>query len=141
MKRTHRTLVLLAAAAALPALAQTTAQPTYVQEPVASSSMANAPGAIGAIVEQLNADPSLAGSKITVAPDGETVILTGVTSKYMQTVAASKIAASHAGEGKVVNALTTEEILLDAPPPASADTATVAEVTAAAEAQPAPAAR
>ena len=140
MKSTLPRLVagLLATAAFPLAFAQTAAPaPQYVKEPTASSSVANAEGSVSAIVQQLNADASLAGSKITVAPDGETVVLTGVTPTYMQSVAASKIAASHAGEGKVVNALTTEEIILAAPPPVANDSLAAAAEPAAAEAQPA----
>jgi len=123
-------------AAAIPlAFAHTAPAPTYVQEPIASSSVNDAAGPVSAIVQQLNADASMKGSKITVQPDGETVIMTGVAPTYMQVVAASKIAASHAGEGKVVNAITTEEIILAAPPPAVSDTAAVAEEPAATEAQ------
>ena len=141
-----RVLAGLLAAGALPlAVAQTqtpVAPPApaapalqYVNEPVASSSVANAEGPVSAIVQQLNADASMEGSKITVQPDGETVILTGVTRTYAQAIQASKAAASHAGEGKVVNAILHEELVMAVPEPRVA--ANAADAAAESEAAPA----
>ena len=139
-----RVLAGLLAAGAVPlAIAQTPVAPPapaapavqYVNEPIASSSLANAEGPVSAIVQQLNADTSMAGSKITVQPDGETVILTGVTRTYAQSIQASKAAASHAGEGKVVNAIVTEEVVMAVPEPKVAANSADAAV----EAEPAPA--
>ena len=102
---------------------------TYVSEPIASASSANAAqGPVGAIVQELNADTSLNGSKITVQPDENTVILTGVTRTYAQATRASKVAATHAGEGKVVNAILTEEIVILVAPPADQESPASLEV-------------
>ena len=144
--RLSRVLAGLLAAGALPlAIAQTPVTPPapavpapqYVNEPIASSSVANAEGPVSAIVQQLNADTSLAGSKITVQPDGETVILTGVTRTYAQAIQASKAAASHAGEGKVVNAILTEEVVMAVPEPKVAANTAVEAEAAPADAPPA----
>lgn len=127
MKLPLRALAAVLTAGALPlALAQATA-PTYVAEPIASASSETAAqqGPVGAIVQELNADKSLSGSKITVQPDSETVILTGVTRTLAQANKAGKVAATHAGEGKVVNAILTEEIVILVAPPADENAATL----------------
>ena len=128
---TSLTLALLFAASVTPALAQTSQKsgdsyvyaPTilgsrnpqpYVAEPTASL----ATGAQGdterlnAIVQALNAEASLKGSKLTIAPDGEALLVTGVTVTRDQMKRAVEIAASQAGEGKVVNAIQTEELVI-----------------------------
>ena len=77
--------------------------------PIASSASAS-PDEIGsAIVQELAADSSLQGSKITVASEDGVVTLTGVTAKKEQVRRAAEIATARAGEGKVINAITTEE--------------------------------
>jgi hypothetical protein len=130
----------LAAAGALPAAAQTSLKsgdgyvyaPTtlgsrnpqpYVAEPTASAASGlEAPAErLGSIVEALNAEATLKGSKLTVGPENEeVVILTGVTVTRDQMKRAMEIAASQAGEGKVINAITSEELVITAAPaPAS----------------------
>ena len=134
------TLAILCAAGVMPALAQTSQKsgdsyvyaPTtlgwrnpqpYVAEPTASV----ATGAQGdtarlnATVEALNAEASLKGSKLTVAPDADALLVTGVTVTRDQMKRALEIAASQAGEGKVVNAIQTEElVIVDNPVPSAA---------------------
>lgn len=61
-----------------------------------------------AIVQALNADASLKGSKITVAAEKDGVLLTGVATKAQRKKAA-EIASSSAGEGNVVNAILATE--------------------------------
>lgn len=78
--------------------------------PLASSSSASADELGRAIVQELLADSSLQGSKITVASEDGVVTLTGVTPKKEQAKRASEIATARAGEGKVINAITTEEL-------------------------------
>jgi osmotically-inducible protein OsmY len=103
---------LLAAAASL-AFAQAPSAPAanYVQEPVASAFKADGPeGELATSVAQdLVAESSLGGSKLAVGADNDTVILTGVTATREQMKKAAAIAAARAGEGKVVNAIQTEE--------------------------------
>ena len=133
------TLALLFAAGVTPALAQTSQKsgdsyvyaPTtlgsrnpqpYVSEPIASL----ATGAQGdterlnAVIQALNAETSLQGSKLTIAPDGEALLVTGVTVTRDQMKRAVEIATSQAGEGKVVNAIQTEELVIVENPAPSA---------------------
>ena len=130
-KRIAHALAAVIAATALPlAFAQAPApevkpQHAYVEEPVASASLAEGPESerLNALVQALGAEASLKGSKITVAaePDGG-VLLTGVTVSRAQQQKALEIAKSQAGEGKVVNAITMEELYI-APAEASQPTA------------------
>ena len=116
--RIPRVLAALLAAGAFP-LAH--AQDTYVQEPVASATLGGAAPAeqLNALAQALNNDASLKGSKITVQaePESGTVLLTGVTQTYAQSLQASKIAQQHVGDGKFVNTLASSEVVLLAPPP------------------------
>jgi hypothetical protein len=95
------------------------AEGPFVSEPVAS--LAGASGdadSLKAIADALNAEPSLKNSKITVQKDGDAVLLTGTALTRAQHDKASAIAASQAGgEGKVVNAMLTSEILIVVPEP------------------------
>jgi hypothetical protein len=87
----------------------------YVSEPVASmaaGAQAGDAGHVTAIVEALNAEQSLKGSKLTVAPDGEKVLMTGVTVTREQMNRALDIAHSQAGDGNVTNAITSEELVI-----------------------------
>lgn len=104
----------------------------YVEEPVASVSRNSGPNAeaANAIMQALNADPSMKPSKITVQPEESGILLTGVTSTHAQRERAQAMAAQHAGEGKVSNALTSEEILVfvnEPAPAAGADEAAPAD--------------
>ena len=81
-------------------------------EPVASVSRSD-PTA-DAIAQALVADASLQGSKITVQPDdGGVILLTGVTPTWAQMRKAVDVATRQAGQGKVVNAIATEEVFVD----------------------------
>ncbi len=77
--------------------------------PVASLASPNPDELASAVVQELVADSSLGGSKITVAAEDGVVTLTGVAVKKAQARRASEIATARAGEGKVINAITTEE--------------------------------
>jgi BON domain len=84
--------------------------PRFVQEPVATTSRDDA--VANAIAQELNADPSLKQSKITVQPVEEGIMLTGVTPSYAQMRRAGEIAKAHAGEGQVANVIQSEELLI-----------------------------
>src|SRR6187455_1509314 len=122
---------LIAAGFAVPAFAQTSVKsgdtyvyaPTvlgsrnpvpYVNEPIASEStgVAGPSQTLEPIVQALNAEASLKGSKLTVAPDGEMITLTGVTVTREQMKRAVEIVTSQAGEGKVANAIQTDELFV-----------------------------
>jgi len=118
MIRTTLAVAALLAAGAIPvALAQdatsTASRPTYVTEPVASVSKSDGlEGQLAtSIAESLAGDASLHGSKITVQPveDG-VIVLSGVAPSKAKAKRALEIAAQQAGEGMVVNAIQAEEI-------------------------------
>jgi hypothetical protein len=102
---------LVAATAAAWAIAQAPAT-TYVDEPVASlAAGVQADERTNAVVQALNADASLKGSKLTVAPDGDDLVyLTGVTVTRDQMKRALELAGS--GGGKVANAITSEQLVI-----------------------------
>ena len=89
------------------------ANPLYVAEPVASTSKSEGlDGQLASsIAASLAAESSLNGSKITVQPieDG-VILLTGVTPTKAQAKRALEIATEHAGEGTVATAIQAEEI-------------------------------
>ena len=140
---TPRTSSLALAALAMATAAALAAAAEYVGEPVASIA-AGSPLSerANAIVEALNADTSLKGSKLTVAPDGDDLVyLTGVTVTREQMKRAMQIAGGQ--EGKAANAITSEQMAVvgNVPPPASAselssspDLATAEPAAAAADA-------
>ena len=109
--------VLVVAGAAPLAYSQsgTQAPASLADEPIAS--VARPDDLANAIAQALSADASLKNSKITVQLDDNAILLTGATSTDAQRRKAGQIATAQAGEGKVVNALMTDEILLYAPPP------------------------
>jgi hypothetical protein len=114
----HTLAILLLAGAAPLAYSQAGSKPlaNFVDEPVASVSRAD--DLANAVAQALSADASLKNSKITVQPDeGGVILLTGATLTDAQRRKAAQIATTQAGEGKVVNALMTDEIVLYAPPP------------------------
>ena len=93
-----------------------------VEEPNASAFVTdNAPEAerVKPIVDALNADTSLKASKIVVVPDQDVITLIGVTVSDAQRKRATEIASTQAGEAKVVNALTTQQLVITTPPAAS----------------------
>lgn len=67
------------------------------------------------IVDALNAEASLKASKISVVPDKDVITLVGVTLSDAQRKRAMEIASSQAGEAKVVNALTTQQLVINTP--------------------------
>ena len=83
----------------------------YTPEPIASpvKRVGTSTDVEAAIVEALNADPSLKGAKITVAAEKEAVLLTGVSMTKAQRKKAMEIASATAGEGNVVNAILATE--------------------------------
>jgi len=107
-KPIQRAAALLASAAAVVALAQ---------DPVASFTAADGAdaGPLNAIAQALNAEGSLANSKITVQPDGGHVLLTGVTPTLEQSKRATEIAKAAAGSTMVVNAIQPEHTTYQMP--------------------------
>lgn len=101
-----------------------------VDEPVASiATGARGPHveAANAIVQALAADPQLKQSKVTVTPEENTILLTGVTPTLAQMGRISQIAAQHAGQGKVINGINTEEVFIEPNPTGEVQPAQVAE--------------
>jgi osmotically-inducible protein OsmY len=103
-----RALAALLAASAVSIATAANPTPNYVTAPTASSFKADGPQAeqMNTLVQALNGEASLQGSKITVQID-ETgnVLLTGATDSQEQSDRAAQIATSQAGDGKVVNAI------------------------------------
>jgi hypothetical protein len=103
-----RTLAALLAASAVSIATAAAPTPNYVTAPIASSFKADGPQAeqMNMLVQALNGEASLQGSKITVQIDeAGNVLLTGATDSQEQSESAARIATSQAGEGKVVNAI------------------------------------
>ena len=84
----------------------------FVKEPVASASTTQGAEAqlAASIVQALNADPALQNSKIAVVPAEGTVVLSGVTLTDAQKKQAVQVAASHAGETKIVDAIQSDDV-------------------------------
>ena len=119
--RMHQAVAIVAAALVMPiAWAQSdqlanppgTDAPTYVPEPTASPSRTD--GADGelanALVEEMNADASLKGSKIVVQPENGKVTLSGVTMTTDQAKHAAGIAAAKVGVENVINAIRPSDV-------------------------------
>jgi len=103
-----RAIAALLAASAVTLATTATSTPNYVSAPIASSFKADGPQAeqMNTLVQALNGEASLQGSKITVQIDETgSVLLTGATDSQEQADRAAHIATSQAGEGKVVNAI------------------------------------
>ena len=100
MIRMNYFLALLASAAVTVSLAQS-------PDPIASSSRAEGEGAdvANAIVQALNADASLKDSKITVQPEKDYILLTGVAPSQQEMRKATEIATAAAGGLQVVNVI------------------------------------
>ena len=90
---------------------------TAASAQVASAWTSIAPPAenLNAIVQALNAEVSLKDSKITVQPDGDNVLLTGVAQSREQVQRASEIATAAAGGAVVVNAMRPEKTTYETP--------------------------
>ena len=138
MKPATRNLALLSLAAAaglawapLAGAAETPvpeAIANHVNEPIASlATGARGPNldAANAIVQALAGDASLKQSKITVTPEEQGILLTGVTPKLAQLNRILKVASQQTPDGRVVNGIAVEEVFI-APNP----TGTVEQPTA-----------
>ena len=79
--------------------------------------------AANAIVQALAADASMRGSKVTVTPEENTILLTGVTPTLRQLGRVVQIASQHAGEAKLINGLNTEEVFIEPNPSGAAQPA------------------
>ena len=92
---------------------------TFVNEPTASLSSDKAPGADAGkqLVDQINADEKLKGSKITVVPEEGAVTLVGSTQTRAQAQQVAQMAAEKVGADKVVNAIRPSEIYIEVAPP------------------------
>jgi len=90
-----------------------------VSEPTASLSSDQAPGAdVGKqLVDQINADEKLKGSKITVLPEEGAVTLVGTTQTRAQAQQVAQMAADKLGADKVINAIRPSEIYIEVAPP------------------------
>ena len=123
MKSTLKHIVVALAAGAATTLvsAQTTSTADSTAPASANQAIVSvATGARGAHVDAANsimhamsADPALQRSKITVTPEENGILLTGVTPTLMQAHRAMQIASQFAGEGNVRNALSIEEVFID----------------------------
>ena len=113
----HAVAAALAAGAIPLAFGQDAVQ--YVQEPVASVSTTTGPDAPTAlaIAQDLNADPSLKNSKVTVQPVEGGITLTGTAQTYEQMRKIVAVATARAGVEKVANAILTPEAIMPAPAP------------------------
>lgn len=103
-----RAIAALLAASAVSFATAAAPTPNYVSAPIASSFKADGPQAeqMNTLVQALNGEASLQGTKITVQIDeGGNVLLTGATDSQEQSDRAAQIATSQAGAGKVVNAI------------------------------------
>jgi len=107
-KLIHCTAALLASAAFAFAIAQ---------EPIASAWTTTGPPAenLNAVVQALNADSSLQNMKITVQPDGENILLTGVSPTLEQSQKAAEIAKAASGAAIVVNVIRPERTKYETP--------------------------
>jgi hypothetical protein len=125
LRLSHALAAALASGAAAFAIAQAPAEPaaapeakpTYLQESAASvSTGATGPTAAiaNSIVEALNAERSLQGSKFSVVPGDKGLYLSGVTSSLWQMALAIKLAEQHGGGIPVTSAISTEEVIIDA---------------------------
>jgi Flp pilus assembly secretin CpaC len=105
-KHIQRASVLLSSLAATVACAQVASAWTSIAPPAEN---------LNAIVQALNAEPSLKDSKITVQPDGDNVLLTGVAQSREQVQRASEIATATAGGAMVVNVMRPEKTTYETP--------------------------
>ena len=107
----------IAATLAAGSFAVAHAEVSLVDEPVATATAND--DATRQLVQMLNQDAALKGSKITVQPEnsGDTHVLwiTGVTKTEEQMKHVSDLAASQAGEMKVANVIQPEHITMKTP--------------------------
>lgn len=91
-------------------------QRNHVEEPVASVASgipAERVQAAQGLVEALNADASLKGSKLTVVPEENGVLITGVTPSLRQMAQVVNTATQQSGGTDVKHAISTEEVVID----------------------------
>ena len=91
-------------------------QPAYIGEPVATVAAgipAERARAVTSMVETLNGDASLKGSKLTVVPEEKGILITGVTPSLRQMAQIVNTATQHAGGTRVSHAISTEEVVID----------------------------
>jgi Flp pilus assembly secretin CpaC len=69
--------------------------------------------AANSIIHAMSADPALQRSKITVTPEENGILLTGVVPTLVQAHRAMQIASQFAGDGNVRNAISVEEVFID----------------------------
>lgn len=123
MKSKLKHIVVALAAGAATTLVSAQSTSTADASAPSSANLANVSMATGArgphveaansIVHAMSADPALQRSKITVTPEENGVLLTGVTPTLMQVNRAIQIATQFAGEGNVRNAISVEEVFID----------------------------
>lgn len=96
-----------------------TLPPNLVAEPTASSSRTDGPdGQLGkSLVDAINGDASLKGSKVTVQPEEGKVTLSGVTESRAQAKRIGQIVAQQVGVENVVNAIRDSEATVELPAP------------------------
>ena len=120
MKR-HIPLLLAGLLAAGPLAIAQVVEPTwraetelkFADEPVASAASGGAAAEdaiVKSVIEALNGDASMKGSKITVSNENGVAILVGTAQTEQQARQAAQLAAASAGEGNVVNAIQAAKI-------------------------------
>jgi hypothetical protein len=110
---------------------RTEADLRFADEPIASpaAGLSAADDAIvKSLVEALNNDASMKGSKITVSNDKGVAILVGRTQTEQQARQAAQLAAAAAGEGNVVNAIQPSKISYMKAPQMPVDASEVAQL-------------
>lgn len=89
----------------------------FLQEPTATVRSGAADADVAkAVADALNQDAELQHAKITVGPEKDSVLLTGVTLTNAQRQKAGDIASQNANGLAIVNALQTEELVISQDP-------------------------
>ena len=89
---------------------------TFAVEPAASARTGGADTDLAnGIAQAINADPELKHAKITVQPEGDSVLLTGVALNNAQRQRAGDIATQNADGRIVVNVIQSEELTVAQP--------------------------
>lgn len=89
---------------------------TFAVEPAASARTGGPDADVAdAIAQAINADPELKHAKITVQPEGDSVLLTGVALNNAQRQRAGDLATQNAGGRIVVNVIQSEELSVAQP--------------------------
>jgi hypothetical protein len=94
---------------------------TIVPEPAATARTGGPDAELAnSIAQALSADESLKNAKITVQPESDSVLLTGVALTNAQRQRAGEVATQAANGKTVVNAIQSSEIVVSQPEPAQA---------------------